>query len=132
MRLETDLTEIADVTAEELHRELARLGSEDNARAILSRHAHTYLQTAIFDNGFVVERRDGGGEETHFHAVPRHAKLPAVKPKPAWWKRVWFSGLYTTSECAFTLDEVQTIFGDYLAGRESDIPRKWDQGFCDR
>ncbi|APE27962.1 hypothetical protein [Aurantiacibacter gangjinensis] len=133
MRLETDRITIADVSPEQLHAELARLG-EDNGRAILSADDTTYIQTAVFDNGFVIERRDGGGEDTHFHAVPRHAELPPPAPRPErrWWEKLLLSDNILTSECAFTLEQVQRIFADYLAGRQSDIPRQWDQGFCDR
>ncbi len=133
MHLETDLVRIDDVTPEQLQEELGRLG-KDNHRAILSSDGSTYIQTAVFDNGFVIERRDGGGEETHFHAVPRHAELPTARPKPRrrWWEKLLSSGDFLTSECAFTLDEVQQIFADYLAGRQSDVPKQWDQGFCDR
>lgn len=133
MRLETDLAEIDDVTPEQLSKELALLG-DDNTRAILSRNEATYIQTAVFANGFVIERRDGGGEETHCHAVPRHAELPPLKPKAkrGWLAKLFFADQELTSECAFTLDQVQTIFADYLAGRESDLPKQWDQGFCDK
>ena len=133
MRLETDLAEIDDVTPWQLRAELARLG-DGNGRAILSRGELTYIQTAAFGNGFVIERRDGGGEETHYHAVPRHSELPPLKPKAkrSWLAKLFFTDPDLTSECAFTLDQVQAIFADYLAGRTSDIPKQWDQGFCDK
>jgi len=123
---------IDDVTAEQLRTHLALLGA-DNTRAILSSDANTYIQTAAFDNGFVIERRNGGGEETHFHAVPHHAELPPLRPKPEqkWWQRLLAPAKFLTSECAFTLEDVQQVFLAYLEGRESDIPKQWDAGFCD-
>lgn len=134
MHLETDLASIDDVDAEQLKAELDRLDGDKNTRAILSIDDHTYIQTAAFDNGYVIERRNGGGEETHFHAVPRHSELPSLRPKPerSWWQRLLTTSNYLTSECAFTLDQVQQVFQAYLNGEECDIPKQWDQGFCDR
>ncbi len=133
MHLETDLANIDDVTHDQLRAELSRLG-DGSDRAILSIDGSTYIQTAVFGNGLVVEKREGGGEETHFHAVPRHPELPPAKPKPKrlWWQKLFAHDPDLTSECAFTLAEVQQIFADYLAGRTSDLPKQWDQGYCDR
>ena len=134
MQLETDLVSIDNVTADQLRAELARLDRDSNTRAILSSDERTYIQTAVFGNGYVIEKRCGGGDETHFHAVPRHAELPPLEPKPelSWWQRLLWQSTFPTSECAFTLDQLQQVFRAYLEGRESDVPKQWDQGFCDR
>ena len=132
MRLETDLVEIEDVDAERLRIELSRLG-KNNCRAILSSDDRAYIQTGVYDHGFVVEKREGGGDDTHFHAVPRHPELPLPGPPPkrSWWERFVYPqiGAPRVSAHAFTLDEVQQIFASYLAGHTSDIPDRWEQGF---
>jgi hypothetical protein len=87
MKLETDRVTIADVTADQLRKELDLLDGVDNTRAILSQSDEVYLQAAWFDNGFVVEKREGS-EAAHFHAVPLHASLPVIRTAP---KRMCFS-----------------------------------------
>lgn len=133
MRLETDRITIEDVSAAQLRSELALLDMKTNMRAILSSDEEVYLQTAAFDNGFVVERRDGS-EETHSHAVPPHGPLPALRPEPkrSWWERLLMSPDFLISECAFSQADMTRIFLAYHAGKEAEPPVTWEPGYCDR
>ena len=133
MRLETDLETIDDVDEAGLRRALATLGSDRNTRAILSVADEIYIQTATFDNGFVIEKREGD-EASHFHAVPPHGPLAPwrEKPKRSWWERVLNPSDFLVSECAFEKDEMIAAFARYLHGREGDLGLEWSQGYCDR
>ena len=133
MRLETDRVTIDDVTIEELREELGLLDGADNTRAILSRGEEFYLQTAWFDNGFVIEKREGS-EAEHFHAVPRHAPLPATRipPKRSWLQRLFGSSDFLTSECAFSKADMIGAFEAYHQGTEAQLPLEWGAGYCDR
>ncbi|MBA4771517.1 MAG: hypothetical protein H2054_00240 [Sphingomonas sp.] len=133
MRLETDRVTIDSVTADQLRRELALLNPVDNARAVLSRSEEVYLQTAVFDNGFVIEKREGS-EAAHFHAVPSHSPLPPTRaePKRSWFARIFWPSNFLVSACAFPQETMFRAFEAYLAGRETDTPLVWRAGFCDR
>ena len=133
MQLETDLHHIADVQAEDLRRILASLAPGHDSRAILSVSDDHYIQTATFDNGFVIERREGS-EESHAHAVPAHPELPPLRPKPkrSWWERLLKVGDFLTSECAFSQTDMIEIFEAYFQGREPTVKFTWDSGYCDK
>ena len=133
MRLETDNHLVENVPAGELRAILARLSAEGDNRAILSVADEIYLQTAVFDNGFVVEKREGS-EDRHFHAVPEHPPLPASRPKPkrSWWDRIFKVSDFLTSECAFSKADMIEIFEAYLQGREPTVRLTWDSGYCDK
>ncbi|WP_067734302.1 hypothetical protein [Novosphingobium naphthalenivorans] len=133
MKLETDRVTIDEVTIAQLREELGSLDGVDNTRAILSRGDEFYLQTACFDNGFVIEKREGS-EADHFHAVPRHAPLPATRtpPKRGWLRRLFASSDFLTSECAFSKADMIRAFAAYYEGTEAQLPLEWKEGYCDR
>ena len=133
MKLETDLETIDHVDAVALRRALATLDGKDSTRAILSSADEIYLQTAFFDNGYVIEKRVGN-EERHFHAVPVHPPLPPLREKPrrSWLQRLFAAPDFLTSECAFTKDRMIEIFVAYLEGRLDRMNIEWSQGYCDR
>lgn len=129
MHLETDLASIEDVTPQQLREELALLNSDTSTRAILSIDGEHYLQTAAYDNGFVIEKREGS-EDKHFHAVPDHLPLAApAAPRKGWIERLFGLGKPNNSTYAFTLTQIEDVFLAYLEGREPDPPLKWAPGY---
>lgn len=133
MRLETDRCTIDNVTAEQLRQELEQLDGTGNTRAILSKGDEIYMQTAWFDNGFVVEKREGS-EARHFHAVPQRAPLPSnvTPPKRNWFQRLSLPSNFQTSECAFSKEDMIAFFLAYREGNEAKLSFEWKAGFCDR
>ena len=132
MKLETDRIVLEDVSAEQLRAELALLDPEGNNRAILSISDEVYIQTAAVINGFLIEKRDGPGEQSHFHAVPDHEPLPPLKPQPprGWLARLLGMPHHKASNHAFSLDQLHAVFAAYLAGTESAQPVRWEPGYC--
>ena len=133
MKLETDRVTIEDVTAEQLRAAIDLLDGVDNSRAILSRSDDVYLQTAWFNNGFVVEKREGS-EAAHFYAVPPYGPLAPVQapPKRNWFQRLFASPDFLTSECAFRKADMIGIFTAYHDGKDASLALDWREGFCDR
>ena len=132
MRLETDRHSIEDVDRARLCAVLEGLAPGHDDRAILSQEDEFYLQTAVVDNGFVIEKREGS-EDRHFHAVPRHAPLPgSPQPKRGFFQRLLKVDASSTSECAFSRADMIDIFESYLRGESPRIAFEWDSGYCDK
>lgn len=76
--------------------------------AVLARGPEHYVQTAFEGDGYIVEKREGG-EDRHYEAVRTRPPVTGTLAKPT----------------RFTLDDVQLIFEDYLAGRDSAAFVQW-------
>lgn len=133
MVLETDRGVVRDVTLDQLRAELALLDGDDSTRAVPSQGDEAYLQTAWFENGFVVEKREGS-EDRHFHAVPPHAPLGPLRaaPKRSWFQRRFTASNFQTSECALGHQDMMEMFAAYFEGREPGVQMRWEAGYCDR
>jgi hypothetical protein len=111
IRLELENGTAEDAPSAERVRELlATLSANGNSFAILASGDHDYMQTALSDGGFVLEKRMGG-PDAHFeatHLIPRPVRTFA---KP-WWK---FWGEPSTGDC-FDLRQVTEAFLAYLSG----------------
>jgi hypothetical protein len=76
MVLETEAEGRAPVCdLHDLQARLTKLNREGNTFAILGKSPDTYLQAAAADNGFIIERRDGGFDR-HFYAAHPGAHPP--------------------------------------------------------
>lgn len=76
--------------------------------AVLARGPQHYVQAAFEGDGYIVEKRDGG-EDRHYRG---ERTRPPVTGTPA-------------APSRFALDDVQLIFEDYLAGRDSAAFVRW-------
>lgn len=95
-------------TGAELVQWLDALSQGTSEFAVLSSGPDDYVQAAFGQDGCRVEKR-AGGEHLHYEAVRTR---PPVIDTPAGPNR-------------FSLDDVQLIFEDYLAGRDSAAFVRW-------
>jgi hypothetical protein len=93
------------VTTETLHQALSEMGEDDFV--ILSSAPETYIQTAIRDGDYVIEKRDGSGE--------RHFAARRVGPAPE------------VREDLFSFDEVREIFLAYAAAAPMPPLVRWER-----
>lgn len=132
MRLETDLGTWDNVSPNELVRHLNDLNLDNNTRAILSRANEVYMQTAVFENGYVLEKRDGS-KATHQHAIHLLRTSPLEGPperQPSWWQKLLgLPPMRLTHQHAFTQDEMRTVFMSYLTGEDQPQFLRWERGY---
>lgn len=94
----------------ELVRWLDALSQGSSDFAILSAGAEDYVQAAFDRGGYRVEKR-AGDESRHYEAVHTRPPVTGTRGKPT----------------RFGLDDVQLIFEDYLAGRDSSAFIRWQR-----
>lgn len=133
MDIETDEGTFRVAEPSELKAHLARLNRENN-RGILSTGDERYIQTAVYDNGFVIEKREGS-EARHYHARYRGGRdrLPSLLPrpeKPSWWMRLLgFSHTSGLAEHAFSYHEMEQVFVAYFNGAPMPAFVEWVEGY---
>ena len=134
MQLETDEGIFNIMTVAELRDQLTRL-DKGNSRAILSTGDQQYIQTGVYDNGFVIEKREGN-EESHFHARYRGGRemlSPSSAPaeKPRWWERLLgLSRQPLVAHHAFTRAEMTDVLEAYLVGASDPEFLEWSTGYA--
>ena len=118
MKLHTEVGFERDVADDaELRAALTKLDSDGNNFAILSTADETYIQTALYDDGFEIEKREGS-QEAHFTAT-RPGLLPAPPRKKSRWN------IPVPVYNRYSLDETVRIFCAYLAGAPEPFPIAW-------
>ena len=97
-------------TGAELVQWLDALSQGSSEFAILSRGPEDYVQAAFDRGGYRIEKRTGG-ESHHYEAVRTGDGRAGAHGKPT----------------RFGLDDVQLVFEDYLAGRDSAAFVRWQR-----
>lgn len=97
-------------TGAELVQWLDALSQGSSEFAILSRGPEDYVQAAFDRGGYRIEKRTGG-ESHHYEAVRTRPTVTGAHGKPT----------------RFGLDDVQLVFEDYLAGRDSAAFVRWQR-----
>ncbi|WP_423602372.1 hypothetical protein [Sphingomonas sp. MS122] len=95
-------------TGAELAQWLDALAQGSSVSAVLSRGPEDYVQAALERGGYRVEKR-AGDESCHYEAMRIRPPVAASSVGPT----------------RFGVDDVQLIFEDYLAGRDSAAFVRW-------
>jgi hypothetical protein len=98
---------------------LGTLDRGDNSFAILARADGVYIQTALTDSGYVIEKRLGN-EMSHVEAARRAAQPAAPVARP-WWK-FWHSA--PKADC-FPLEDVVQCFAAFMGEGQEPSGLHW-------
>jgi hypothetical protein len=100
---------------------VSALKQPTNTFAILASKDQHYLQTALTDGGFVLEKRLGSAGH-HFTAT-HFFRQPTIIYKKPWWK---FWGQAETADC-FQQSEVVAAFSAFFSGSPDPTFLRWNR-----
>ncbi len=100
---------------------LRRIDRDGNNFAILASADEHYVQAAMIEGGFIIEKRLGNAA-SHFEATRTAPSMPVAAPARPWWK---FWGNDGVKADRFTLDDVIRTFAAFMGDGSEPVGLHW-------